>query len=239
MQSATRGRPTGDPARTGRQGWANPRSTPPNDRRLAQASRLRQGGDHLTIAVDFDGVLFDHVPHVLRGFRDRHGIDLTDENLQYWDFQNYDAVQASDLTEECVRALLDRIETDPALHSRPPKDPRAARVIAGWVQAGHRVDVVTARGEISREVTERFLQVNGIPHEQLVMEAGTKTGYDVLVDDAPHNVHAAADDGSLALLMDQPYNQDVRAVSNPARVQDWLDVSRAVPIEVPTGWRPA
>ena len=54
----------------------------------APASRPLDGNAdrRLRIAVDFDGVLFDHVPYVLRGFRDAHGIDLEEEGLRYWDF---------------------------------------------------------------------------------------------------------------------------------------------------------
>lgn len=186
-------------------------------------------GPRMEIAVDFDGVLFDHVPYVLRGFRDAYGIDLGGENLRHWDFFQYQAVREAGLTEACVRSVLDRIETDPALHEMPPRDPFAARVMDAWKQAGHQVDVVTARGEISREVTRRFLHTNEIPYDDLVMEAEMKTGWDVLIDDAAHNVLAAAEEGSRALLMDHPYNRDVDASTNPARVHDWVDVAHALP----------
>jgi uncharacterized HAD superfamily protein len=102
-----------------------------------------------------------------------------------------------------------------------------------------RVDIVTARGEISREVTERFLATNEIPYEDLVMEADVKTGYDVLVDDAPHNVLQAADTGSLALLMDQPYNRDLDANDNPYRVHHWDHVATLVPAETSRAGVPA
>ena len=182
----------------------------------------------LAIAVDFDGVLFDHIPYVLRGFRDAHGIDLAAEGLRYWDFFQYRAVREKNLTWACVRSVLERIDTDPAIHQMPPRDPHARDVILRWREAGHRVSIVTAREEGAREVTEAFLRRHDIPHDALVMEARVKTGYDVLVDDAPHNVLMAAADGGLALLMDQPYNRDVPSKRNPLRVHDWRDVARVV-----------
>lgn len=187
----------------------------------------------LHIAVDFDGVLFDHIPYVLRGFRDAHGIDLAEEGLRYWDFFQYRAVREKGLTWRSVRDVLDDIETDPVLHRRPPRDPQAAEVMAAWVHAGHRVEVVTARGEQSREVTELFLERHDIPHHELVMEASRKLGYDLLIDDSPHNVLMAAADGSMSLLMDHPYNKDVPARSNPLRVRTWTDVEQAVGISHP------
>ena len=184
----------------------------------------------LRIAVDFDGVLFDHVPYVLRGFRDAHGIDLEEEGMRHWDYFQYRAVREANLTWACVRSVLQRVDTDPLLHEMPPKDPHAARVMNQWMDAGHEVLVVTAREETARATTERFLARNGIPHDALVMGASRKTGYDVLVDDAPHNVLMAAADGGLAILMDQPYNRDVPTRRNPVRARTWREVERILPL---------
>src|SRR5438067_13136730 len=144
--------------------------------------------DTMRIAVDFDGVLFDHVPYVLRGFRDAYGIDLEEEGMRYWDFFQYRAVREKNLTWQCVSTVLRAIDTDPALHTLPPRDPHAREVMARWTRQGHEVLIVTARGEEARATTELFLERNHIPHDRLVMSAARKTGYDVLVDDAPHNV---------------------------------------------------
>ena len=184
----------------------------------------------LRIAVDFDGVLFDHIPYLLRGFRDAHGIDLAAEGLRYWDFFQYRAVREANLTWGCVKTILERIDQDPAMHDCGPRDADAPGVIARWRDAGHHVSIVTARDAHARATTEAFLARNGIPHDALVMGARVKTGYDVLVDDAPHNVLMAAADGGLAVLMDQPYNRDVPTRRNPVRAKSWRDVERIVPL---------
>lgn len=182
----------------------------------------------LRIAVDFDGVLFDHVPYVLRGFRDRLGIDLAAEGLRHWDYYHYKQVRDADLPPSQIQAVLRDIETDLKLHREAPRDRLAARVMAEWVAAGHTVDVVTARSRVSETATRAFLQQHGIPHHGLVMERWLKTGWDVLVDDAPHNALLAAADGTLALLMDHPYNRDVPTHTNPVRVRDWQEVHERV-----------
>ena len=165
---------------------------------------------------------------MLRGFRDAHGIDLEEEGMRHWDYFQYRAVRERNLTWQCVRSVLSRIDNDPLLHEAPPRDPYARVVMARWRQRGHAVRVVTARTEESREVTAGFLERNRIPHDELVMGASRKTGHDVLVDDAPHNVLMAAADGGLALLMDHPYNRDVPTKRNPVRVKSWRDVELAV-----------
>ena len=190
--------------------------------------------NNLRIAVDFDGVLFDHVPYVLRGFRDRLGIDLEAEGFRHWDYYHYKAVQDADLPPSQIQAVLHDIETDLKLHREPPRDRLAARVIQEWVDAGHTVDVVTARSRKSERAVRTFLKEHGIPYNELVMERFLKTGWDILIDDAPHNALLAAADGSLALLMDHPYNRDVPTHTNPVRVQDWQDVAERVETHLAT-----
>lgn len=180
----------------------------------------------LRIAVDFDGVLFDHVPYVLRGFRDRLGIDLQAEGLRHWDYYHYRAVQDADIPLSAIRQVLNDIETDEALHQEPPRDRNAAIVMGEWIANGHQVDIVTARAQAAEKATRTFLESHQIPHHGLVMEARRKTGYDLLIDDAPHNVLMAAAAGGRALLMDHPYNRDVPAERNPLRVCDWQDVAQ-------------
>lgn len=187
----------------------------------------------MKIAVDFDGVLFDHVPYVLRGFRDAHGIDLQEEGLRYWDFFQYRAVREKNLTWTCVRSVLRTIDLDEAVHQMPPKDLFAAIAMGEWMDDGHEVSVVTAREEESRSTTESFLKRNAIPHHKLVMGASRKIGYDVLIDDAPHNVLMQAASGGLALLMDQPYNRDVPDSRNPLRVRTWREAAHKVAQRAP------
>lgn len=182
----------------------------------------------LRIAVDFDGVLFDHVPYVLRGFRDRLGIDLAAEGFRHWDYYQYQQVKDADLPPSQIQRVLRDIETDLKLHREAPRDKLAARVMAEWIAAGHTVDVVTARSRVAEDATRAFLREHSIPHHGLVMERWLKTGWDVLVDDAPHNALLAAADGTLALLMDHPYNRDVPTHTNPVRVRDWQEVSERV-----------
>lgn len=178
----------------------------------------------MRIAVDFDGVLFDHVPYILRAFRDEFDIDLEAEGLRHWDYFHYRAVQDADLSYKTVRKMLSAIETDPFLHQEDPRDDLAAPVMQEWMDEGHHVSIVTARHEESRAATQMFLERNRIPHHEVRMATHIKTGYDLLIDDAPHNVLMAAADGGRALLMDHPYNRDVPTHSNPTRVRDWEDV---------------
>ncbi len=178
------------------------------------------------IAVDFDGVLFDHVPWVLRAFRDQHDIDLNDEGFRYWEYYQYKAVEDAGLTVGEVKSLLRNLETDEIIHKSPLREPHSRDVMQAWSDAGHTVDIVTARKPESKQVTLAFLHRHRVPFDNLRMDVRIKTGYDLLIDDAPHNVLMAAAAGGRALLIDHPYNRDVPCDINPTRVFDWDDVER-------------
>ncbi len=178
------------------------------------------------IAIDFDGVLFDQAQHVRTRFQTIHGIQLGPPNEWPWDLTQHPLVEQAGLTQEDTWQIFHAIHNDPTLHDADPLDPHAIPVLEQLTEAGHRVDIVTARSKESRAPTRTFLDRNQIPHRDLVMGARTKTGYDILIDDLPQHVQKAADHGALALLMDQPYNQAYPADTNPYRVDGFQHVAQ-------------
>lgn len=180
------------------------------------------------VAVDFDGVLFDQARHVREGFVEVHGIDLGPVETWPSDLTEHPPVREAGLDENDTWEVFHRVHNDPAAHETDPMDADARRVLADLLDAGHRVDIVTARDPASRANTEAFLERNELPHRELVMGAREKTGYDVLVDDLPVHVRRAAGDDTLGLLMDQPYNRAYEADGNPRRVADWAAVERVL-----------
>lgn len=178
----------------------------------------------LTIAVDFDGVLFDQAAHIRERFERIHGIDIGPVETWPWNLSEHDPVRQAGLTNEDTWQVFHSVHNDPELHEVEPLDADCCRVLETLIEGGHRVEVVTARSHASQANTERFLERNAIPHHALVMDDHEKTGYDVLLDDLPHHVRRVADDGSLGLLMDQPYNRGFQADGNPYRVDGWADV---------------
>lgn len=194
--------------------------------------RLGEGPWH--VAVDFDGVLFDQARHVREGFVDVYGIEIGPAETWPADLTEHPPVREAGLDAEDTWEVFHRVHNDPAAHDTEPMDADARRVLAELLDAGHRVDVVTARSPESRANTETFLERNEIPHRELVMGAREKTGYDVLVDDLPVHVRRAAGEGGLGLLMDQPYNRAFEADGNPRRVADWAGVERLLGATDPT-----
>lgn len=185
----------------------------------------------LRIAVDFDGVLFDQSAHIRERFHEIHGVDIGPVDEWPWNLSEHPPVKQAGLTDEDTWEVFHSVHNDEALHRTEPLDADCRRVLEALLEVGHRVEVVTARSPTSREVTELFLERNAIPHERLVMGDHEKTGWDVLVDDLPHHVQRVADDGSVGLLMDHPYNRAYEATANPYRVDGWRHVGQVLDVE--------
>lgn len=180
------------------------------------------------IGVDFDGVLFDQVPHIIRGFRELHDVDLAPVESWHWNLSEHPAIQAAGLTEDQIWQVFRQLELEEAIHRADPLDPHALEVLGAWQARGWQVHIATSRPEHSRPAVEAFLSHNQVPHDLLEMGVYPKTGYDVLVDDLPPNVQAAAEDGGHGLLFHQPYNVSFETDGNPRRVQGWREVEAAV-----------
>lgn len=198
-----------------------PRSTAPEEPEAAI------GGD-ARIAVDFDGVLFDQAPHVREAFRELFGIDIGPVDTWPANLSAHEPIQDHALTDEDIWAAFHAVHTQPDIHRSNLIDAHACQVLDRLRATGHEVLIVTARRLEARETTELFLEHHGIPHDGVVMGARRKLGYDVLLDDLPHHVTRAADDGSLGLLMDQPYNRGFATDGNPMRVHGWRHVRRVL-----------
>jgi uncharacterized HAD superfamily protein len=186
---------------------------------------LRIHGDELRIAVDFDGVLFPQSRHVRELFQEVHGIDPGPAERWPWELTEHPPIKDEGLTKEDTWEVFHAVHTDLDRHEEDLLDPHAADVLAALQEAGHRVEIVTARDPESREPTRFFLDRNGIPHDRLVMGDNEKTGWDVLVDDLPPHVERAAANGALGLLHDQPYNRAYESDGNPRRLADFRELA--------------
>ena len=105
------------------------------------------------------------------------------------------------------------------------------------------VDIVTAHADSSRRSIERWLSMNHIPYDNLVL-AGKGNGvhklslasaYEIFIDDNP-NLAANAPSSILVLLYSQPWNQGVRELEahrNVIRIRSLREVRELV-TQLPT-----
>jgi uncharacterized HAD superfamily protein len=159
------------------------------------------------IALDLDGVLADLHSVLLEKFNEVANRRVTVDMITRWDkvnsfkpglsssydsaWEDYDAEQIT-LYEPNVGLLVGRIcEVAP-------------------------VDIVTAHMESSRRNIERWLALNHVPYDKLVLVGSgdglnkltTVNGYDVFIDDNP-NLAEKAPSSVFVFLYSQPWNQQV------------------------------
>ena len=88
------------------------------------------------------------------------------------------------------------------------------------------VDIVSARPEEYRDVTEAWLDMHGIKYRKLILlhpvyEKSALPGYDLYVDDNPNLVRAIY---NKVVLYDQPWNRNVKAFARIRRMVELIYV---------------
>ena len=140
--------------------------------------------------------------------------------------------------ERCVEAFIES-----KLLERAEPEPLAAETLLTLRANGWRIAIVTARGwhPDGEAVTRGWLARHGFPYDELhLVGHGDSKGavfagigrIDLLVDDAPHHVLAAAELPTVRrpLIMTRPWNCDFRhpRVGRVTKPADVLDVAQSL-----------
>lgn len=168
------------------------------------------------VGVDIDGVLGNQVHGVLQRIKERLGIDLDYEHVVHWDLPLGD----TSFVPEIADAMNDpQYILDMPVHDGAPEMLAALR-------ERYSVKVITVRPADAMALTEQWLAKNTLPYDELVpaVEAlKSRHGADALVDDYPQNLAEFLEQtAGIGILVDQPWNQDVAALTT------WLDGSRLI-----------
>lgn len=108
----------------------------------------------------------------------------------------------------------------------------------------HDIILITTRPRLAYRDTLAFVAFHNLPFKEVHIlpdEPKSNVYFDVLVDDAPHNIEDALDKGRHAILFSRPWNTQFAADSDrPFFVaRSWDDVVRAVeslPVGMRGGW---
>ena len=188
---------------------------------LPPAERPVQGLDSalkresLTVGIDLDGVLGDQVADVLPRIKRRLGIDLAWEHITEFRLP----LGSSDLAGEILLA-----QQDPDYLLDMPVHPGAVDLV-NELRRRYRVLLVTARPDVSRTLTERWLERPAFSFDDVISateEQKSLYGADVLIDDYTNNVKEFLERSSgLGILVDRPWNRVDRI-----KLRSWFDGPR-------------
>jgi hypothetical protein len=200
------------------------------------------------IYVDLDDVLSRTIEPILELLELRTGRRVALEEVRHFDLGRSFGLSPAELA-----ALMLEVHRPERLEDLLPR-PGAARTLAGWIERGYAVAVVTGRPPSSEVSSRRWLLRHEIPHTSLACVdkygrpdwSGPGTRAPSLDALAPHDFVLAVEDSlevaarlatQLRLpvaLFDHPWNRDTGSVAAEAlasivRCRDWDDVARRFP----------
>lgn len=171
------------------------------------------------LGVDIDSVLCDSIPSLLRRINHEQGTHFEKCDVIQWDFP-IGSRTFGDLILEAFR--------DPSfLIDLPAMD--GAKEAMKRLAYDFDIVIVTSRKHLTVEATKFWVEQRFGPLP-VIHTGETKNGHDldILIDDAPHNVMAFANEGRPAILFDQPWNQKLGLHPLIWRCGNWPAVFRAI-----------
>jgi len=156
------------------------------------------------IAVDVDGVLADHVSHILPVLKRDYGLEVTWSQIKTWDFPVGRTTFGTIL--RTAQKLPDFVRTTPLVPG--------AREAMRELSDSYNLAIVTARPPESTDATQRWLRANDIAFDDFAnLSEGTKHGTvnpcDLLIDDYTVNVmEFLRNSKGHAILFSRPWNAD-------------------------------
>lgn len=162
--------------------------------------------------------------------------------VRFEDLTCFDLKASFQLTEKEYRHFFDRIHQPDMLMGFDPV-PGAKEMMARWVGAGHRVDIVTGRPPSARDVSLAWLDRQRIAYTEFIMvdkynRSGedhpgvisraqlTACPYDLAVEDSLDTALFLAEQmGVTVLLYDRPWNARPAVHPGITRVASWQEIA--------------
>jgi 5'(3')-deoxyribonucleotidase len=176
-------------------GYRYDRSVIRRHARLTKSKGLRVG-------IDVDGVLGDQITGVLPRIKRKYGVELGYSDIVDWKLP----IKDSDIARE-----IEDAHSDGAYVLGMPIHPYAREAVE-VIGKRNTIVIITARLASSDAMTRQWLAERRIIFDEYVNSRENGKGVhrlDVLIDDYPGNISAfLSNGGRLAILMEQPWNED-------------------------------
>jgi 5'(3')-deoxyribonucleotidase len=178
------------------------------------------------LGVDLDGVCGDYTSAFREVVARERGIDpSTLGDQRSWDFVEW-GIEPDDFNELHRVAVLEHhmFRTMPVVDG-------AAEALWRLSDAGVWIRLITHRLYVNwghavvLEDTAAWLDTAGIPYRDICfLGQKPQVEADAYLDDAPHNIVALQEQGNIAIVFDQPYNQGI----DGPRARGWVEVEQIV-----------
>jgi uncharacterized protein len=192
----------------------------------------------MRIGVDIDEVLTPFTDQYLAFFNKYHKTTFTKEDFIHYDFPDI----VGKPIEVCVATTKAWDDAHDGFAKLPPY-PDALSALKQLKKDGHELFIVSARFSWYREVSKSWLEehfpgiFSGVFFTSYRGFGGeTKTKADLckenritlLIEDDPHYVAACRSLGISVILMEQPWNKNVKTTQHVRRIKTWREAVREV-----------
>lgn len=200
-------------------------------------------GSDRCIYVDFDDVLCETA-------REMTGLARREfsRTVSFEDIAHFDLSRSFRLGPREYERFMDIVHTEDFLAALPAL-PGCREVLTRWSRDGYRIFVVTGRPPASYEMSRHWLDAHGIPYARLIfvdkyrrahrapqgvdavsMADLMRVNFDFAVEDAPEMIRTLARHAAYPiLLMDRPWNRDIKESHRIKRCGGWSEIGDAHP----------
>jgi uncharacterized HAD superfamily protein len=201
------------------------------------------------IYVDLDDVLCETARAFLEVLERDFG-----KVVRFEDIHSFDLGRSFGLAPDELTRFMKSVHAPQVLAAMEPVE-GAVKVLAGWVEAGYEVAVVTGRPTSTQAASAEWLVATAVPHHSLTfvdkyarpewsgdgptaltLEELSRTEFCLAVEDSLRVArHLARELGLQVLLLDRPWNRGEPGLEESARGQilrcrDWGEIAQRSPI---------
>ncbi len=197
----------------------------------------------MNIYVDFDDCLCETAEHFSALVADLFGLDVPYEKIRYFNLQ-----KSFSLTDSQYEEMMIKAHTPEALLSLE-ETPGASEILNSWIDAGHRVCVITGRPDSAYEASRLWLDRHGLERAKLYclnkygrdsfiknsefgleMEDYYKMSFDIAIEDSPAAFKYFDHLPDVRVfVIDRPWNSEAELPGdNYMRCADWETIRNAV-----------
>lgn len=178
----------------------------------------------LHIGIDLDNTILDATTAHLYYYNQASGLSFTPNDVNDFNISRLYGWNKSERDE-----IYQKYGHD--IHWNSSPFPNAIEVLHELF-IHHQISIITARPEVFREVTIKWLEHHGIKYHNInfteeKLNECLKSKIDVLIDDAPHYANELSIRNIPVILFDQPYNNTV-ASDLVHRANSWLEIKRLI-----------
>jgi uncharacterized HAD superfamily protein len=174
----------------------------------------------MRIAIDIDSTLHHYWDVLSEVSVRRFGVDLPYEEQLSWGITR--------LRPEQLQLCIRESHSDDLILAGSPYQ-GAVETVREWHRQGHYIHVTSHRDSDRHEVTAAWLQLIGLPFDDLhcsydKVSRCVELDIDLLIDDCPLNLAAALEHGILAATIEHPWNRDLCDEEDILGAADWAEL---------------